>query len=148
MKFDFFGHFSSEFSILGNKLHFFHGLLDGWFEVQTDPDMDFLKLTYKNAAVLQHFWAKSIQRFYLCRSYSTPMTIPAKLPLCSVGLGSQILPQTICLDFTTKDVMLDCTNCQCLCPSSSFEIENNQPVYNGINSYSSFQLTYANSLLW
>ena len=65
MKFDFFGHFSSEFSILGNKLHFFHGLLDGWFEVQTDPDMDFLKLTYKNAAVLQHFWAKSIQRFYL-----------------------------------------------------------------------------------
>ena len=76
------------------------------------------------------------------------MTIPAKLPLCSVGLGSQILPQTICLDFTTKDVMLDCTNCQCLCPSSSFEIENNQPVYNGINSYSSYQLTYANSPLW
>ena len=43
----------------------FYGWLDGWFEVQTEPDMDFLKLTYKNAAVLQHFWAKSIQRFHL-----------------------------------------------------------------------------------
>ena len=64
MKYDFFGHFSAEFSILGNKPHFFHGWM---VRGPIEPDMDFLKLTYKNAAVLQHFWVKSIQytRVYL-----------------------------------------------------------------------------------